>query len=264
MESDSNHNEPMRILAIVSHPDDEIGIVGTLKNHADRGDEVYIAWMTRGEMTSVFDQNEYSQSDVGAIRMKQGEETARIIGAQAIFLDFIDSDVPHTRDAALQVARIIRKTRPSSIITWSPQTEGHPDHRNTGKIVMDATTYARIPRLIPELPAYRPPYGEGITTYVYGHATYSNPLPKLYVDITAPATMDAIDQIIEVYKDIFPTDIRRWKDRNARYLGKAVGFEFAELFYIKRLKGTFSSRVHDGREPKIKLPLDTEAVQYLI
>lgn len=40
------------ILACFAHPDDELGCVGTLANHAKNGDRVVIAWTTSGEMAS--------------------------------------------------------------------------------------------------------------------------------------------------------------------------------------------------------------------
>ena len=263
MENDKNLNEPMRILGIVAHPDDEIGMVGTLRNHSTRGDAVFLAWMTRGELSSVFDPSEYTISEASAIRTGQAEETARLVGAQAIFLNFKDSNVPDSRDAALIVAKLIRKTKPTSIITWNPLTEGHPDHRNTGKLVLDAIAYARVPRLIPELPAYRPPYGEGISVYVYDHPT--DHTPKIFIDISDQ--MGVIDKVLQVYKDIFPLDISHWKYRSARIYGKESDCEFAEMFRFKRYRGTFASLVRDGRElfeNDSKLPPENEAVNYLI
>ena len=263
MEKANKCNKPKRILGIVAHPDDEIGMVGTLRNHSIRDDKVFLAWMTRGELSSLFNPEEYSTKEAAAIRTEQAEKTARLVGAQAIFLDYPDSNVPASREAALNVAQLIRKTRPTAIITWNPLTEGHPDHRKTGKLVLDAIAYARVPRLIPELPAYRPPYGKGISVYVYDHPT--DPTPKIFIDISDQ--MKVIDKVIQVYEDIFPMDISDWKYRIAKSYGKASDCEFAEMFRFKRYKGTFASLVRDGSEMfgnDTTLPPDNKAIRYLI
>lgn len=41
------------VFACFAHPDDEVGALGTLANHADRGDRVVLGWMTCGENTSM-------------------------------------------------------------------------------------------------------------------------------------------------------------------------------------------------------------------
>ncbi|MFQ6123299.1 MAG: PIG-L deacetylase family protein [Candidatus Heimdallarchaeota archaeon] len=262
MKTGKSRNEPMRILGIVAHPDDEIGMVGTLKNHSARGDKVFLAWMTRGELISVFDPAEYSLEDVAAIRTNQAKETACLVGAKPVFLDFPDSNVPDSRDAALKVAELIRKTRPTAIITWDSQVEGHPDHRNTGKLVLDASIYARIPRLLPDIPAYRPKYESGINIYTYGYT--SNPAPKIYIDISE--AIDIVDQISQIYNDIFPMDIKKWKYHTTKRYGQASGCEFAEMFHFKRYKGTFASLVREDSNfaTGVALPPENKAVQYLI
>jgi len=259
---EESENKPMRILGITSHPDDEIGIVGTLINHSRRGDKVFLAWMTRGEMTSVYNADEYRLEDVIGFRTSQALETAKLVGAQPFFLDFPDSNVPDSRDAALKVARLIRRTRPSAIITWDPNVEGHPDHRNTGKLVLDASVYARIPRLMPDLPAYRPNYEKGVSIYTYGFVT--NPAPKIYIDITD--TMNVVRQIGHVYRDVFPMAIERWKNRSSKRYGEVCGCEFAEMFHFKRYKGTFASlaRERSERDMEEQLPPEDTAVRYLI
>lgn len=255
-------NSKMRILGIVAHPDDEIGMVGTLKNHSVRGDKVFLAWMTRGELISVFDPAEYSLEDVAAIRTNQAEKTAYLVGAKPVFLDFPDSNVPDSRDAALKVAELIRKTRPTAIITWDSQVEGHPDHRNTGKLVLDASIYARIPRILPEIPVYRPKYESGINVYAYGYT--SNTAPKIYIDISE--SMDVVDQVSQIYNDVFPMDIKEWKYHTTRRYGQASRCEFAEMFHFKRYKGTFASLVRDdSKHPTdVALPPKNKAVRYLI
>ena len=40
------------VLAIFAHPDDELACAGTMANHVDAGDAVYLAFLTYGENAS--------------------------------------------------------------------------------------------------------------------------------------------------------------------------------------------------------------------
>ena len=44
--------KPKNVVAIFAHPDDEASVVGTLANHSEKGDNVYVIFLTRGENAS--------------------------------------------------------------------------------------------------------------------------------------------------------------------------------------------------------------------
>ncbi len=46
-------SEKKTIISLFAHPDDELGAIGTLANHAERGDRVIMAWTTCGELTTL-------------------------------------------------------------------------------------------------------------------------------------------------------------------------------------------------------------------
>ncbi len=65
----------MRVLALGCHPDDiEFGCGGTLSKYADAGHEIYMMVMTRGQA-----------GGDEAIRKREQEEAARIIGCEKLF-----------------------------------------------------------------------------------------------------------------------------------------------------------------------------------
>ncbi|RYJ08735.1 PIG-L family deacetylase, partial [Halogeometricum borinquense] len=77
----------MHVTAIVAHPDDaDIFCGGTLKKHAERGDDVTIVYMTRGEYGG-FDTTE---EEVAETRESEAEAAAEALDAEARFLDFRD------------------------------------------------------------------------------------------------------------------------------------------------------------------------------
>jgi LmbE family N-acetylglucosaminyl deacetylase len=81
-------------------------------------------------------------------RARHAEKIGALLGAETGFLDFPDAGIVHTRENALVVSDVIRSWKPTIVITWNRSRAvgaGHPDHRATHAIVLDAVTYARIP-----------------------------------------------------------------------------------------------------------------------
>lgn len=208
------------VLGIVAHPDDEIGMVGTLKNHADRGDTVVLAWMTAGENTTMLDGTPQEKAE---IRKKQAAQVSQLLGIDTQFLGFKDSQVPYTVDAAKRVAKTIREVNPSIVITWNDYWEfgaGHPDHRNTCYTVRDAITYARFPD---ELPAHR----EIVSLYMYynPHSVF----PVVYVDVSQQNGI--FEKVVNVYADVYGGwSVTEWKRTNMEFYGRKVGCQLAEVF----------------------------------
>jgi LmbE family N-acetylglucosaminyl deacetylase len=134
-----------RILAVFAHPDDEASCVGTLANHGDAGDAVRLLWLSRGESTTVL---QMDREEKIRERARQAEQIGALLGAETGFLDFPDAGIVHTRENALIVADVLRAWKPTIVLTWNRHRTvgaGHPDHRNTHAIVLDAISYARLP-----------------------------------------------------------------------------------------------------------------------
>jgi len=76
-----------------------------------------------------------------------------MLGAEAEFLSYLDGEIPVTEEAKLAVCDLIRKHRPSIIVThW--RGSWHKDHQACYKIVNDAVFYAGLPALARERPAH--------------------------------------------------------------------------------------------------------------
>ncbi|WP_416840414.1 PIG-L deacetylase family protein [Haloferax sp. DFSO52] len=154
----------MEILAIVAHPDDaEIFCGGTLAKHADRGDDITIAYMTRGEYGG-FDTTEAA---VAATREEEAERAADVLGAEATFLDFKDGRIEYSLENRLTLVDTIRKHDPDLIITHY-RDDMHPDHRETAKLVTDAYYMTSLPLLDTDYPACDPD-----NIYYFGKPTSS-------------------------------------------------------------------------------------------
>jgi LmbE family N-acetylglucosaminyl deacetylase len=210
------------VLGIVAHPDDEIGMAGTLKNHADRGDTVVLAWMTAGENTTML---KGSPEEKAQVRKEQAEEVSELLQIETRFLGFKDSEVPYTTEASKKVAEFIRDVKPSTVITWNDYWEtgaGHPDHRNTCYTVRDALTYARFPG---SLPAHR----EFVSLYLYYNPDSS--LPVVYVDVSEQKGI--FEKIVDVYSKVYGGwPVTEWKYTNLKFFGMRAGCELAEVFNV--------------------------------
>ncbi|GAJ15137.1 unnamed protein product, partial [marine sediment metagenome] len=58
------------IFACFAHPDDELGCIGTLSKHAEKGDRVVLSFTTSGEMASFFESMSFSE--IKKTREEQG------------------------------------------------------------------------------------------------------------------------------------------------------------------------------------------------
>lgn len=211
------------ILIALSHPDDELGCAGTAALHASRGDRVVLLWLTRGGMTEVY--GHMPVEEVEAWRTEHGVAAARILGAEARFLDFPDTMVEATRAAAYEVAGVVAEVRPDAVVTWGEawvRGARHPDHQATGKIVRDAVTLARLGRVVSPLAAHR----EFVPVFTLRdvHST----LPEVAVDVTP-----VVPRVLELgafYREALGWPGEDWLRVRLAQAGRRWGVEAAELF----------------------------------
>src|SRR5690348_1825885 len=134
----------LSILASYAHPDDEQGIVGTLRNALDEGIRVGLLCATRGEVGEIAEPSLATPETLGAVREQELRRAAEIVGIQQLyFLDYRDSGMdgtPENKDprafinansneAVGRIVKIIREFKPTVIVTFDATGGyGHPDH----------------------------------------------------------------------------------------------------------------------------------------
>jgi len=117
----------MRILAIGAHPDDvEVGCGGTLVQYKQKGHEVYILVLSKGEA-----------SGDPQIREKECKAAAKIIGAEIIFGDLKDTKITDGIETIMAIENVINQLKPDIIFSHSSK-DGHQDHRNVGLATLSA------------------------------------------------------------------------------------------------------------------------------
>ncbi|WP_135855085.1 PIG-L deacetylase family protein [Halorussus salinus] len=220
----------MEVLAIVAHPDDaDIFCGGTLAKHADRGDDVTIAHMTRGEYGG-FDT---TQRDVAETRTEEAEQAASTLGAETTFLGFKDGRITYSLENRLRVLECIRSHAPDLLITHFDD-DMHPDHQTTSRLVTDAYYMASLPLVEIDQPPCDPD-----NIYYFGKPTSSFE-PSVFVDIsqyqsTKEAAIEAHESQVEFLDEHGGIDAEfdslvEGVRAEARTLGKRTGAQYAEGF----------------------------------
>jgi len=218
------------ILAIAAHRDDvEQTCGGTLLKAAEAGRRTGILDLTRGEMGT---------RGTAAEREAEANEAARILRVgwrQA--LDLPDARVENTWENRLQVARVLRQTRPRVVIL--PYWKGrHPDHYTASTLGYEACFLSGLAKLELEGQPHRP--------FKLVYATlYYDIRPTFVVDITAQ--FEKRLESIYAYKSQFTdqeagradfpaqADIRDEVAAMARYYGRLAGVQYAEPFIQKEV-----------------------------
>lgn len=143
-----------RVLAIVAHPDDlEYGASAAVAVWTDAGKSVTYLLVTRGEAGI----DGLDPVECGPRREREQIAAAKCVGVDVVeFLDHRDGIIEHTVGLRRDLAAAIRRHRPELIVTlnhedtWSGQHWNSPDHRNTGRAVMDAVGDAGNRWIFPE------------------------------------------------------------------------------------------------------------------
>lgn len=125
-------SEPLKLLCVLAHPDDEtLGTGSTLAKYGREGVEIYLVTATRGERGwSTHDHP--GMAEVARIRTKELEDAAAILGVRhGLFLNYIDGELDQAdpAEAIGQIVSEVRRARPQVVITFDPfGSYGHPDH----------------------------------------------------------------------------------------------------------------------------------------
>ena len=236
----------MNILAVGANPDDvEFLCAGTLAVYANRGDTVFISYLTTGDKGS----SDVPPEEMAAIRKEEAESAAGIIGATVLPLGIPDGEVEVSLPLRRRIVEIIRKTKPDVVITHY-NNDYMSDHNCTSRLVFDAAFWSMPKRFAGD------PDSSGCHS-LCPPLFYMDTLggigfqPQEYVDIT-----DVMDTKIEMLSQ-HKSQIRYMKERDgldcldyaktmAKFRGYQCGVAYAE--------GFVPERVYPSLSPKRVLP----------
>jgi len=225
------------VLSLFAHPDDELSAVGTLANHAQAGDRVVLAWMSEGEMTTILKGLPEEKKEIRHLHMKK---IADLIGAEFRVLDFADSQIFPSYENAMRVAELIKEIKPNILVTWNmfwSKGAGHPDHRYTSVIALDAVTYARFPNKDSSFPPHRD------FVSIYLSPALPSDMPLQYTDISDQE--ETIKKFVEIYEGMYGFfDALTWKMSECSRNGRLAGCRLAEAFKVVQ-RVNFSTKLLD-------------------
>jgi len=167
--------ERLCVLSVHAHPDDEASKgAATMAKYAAEGVRTVLVCCTGGEAGDILNPEADTpevQADLGAVRMRELDESVRIIGySQLHLLGYRDSGMPDTDhnahpdnfanadldEAVGRLVAIVRAERPQVIVTYGDGRGGgyeHPDHIRVHDISVLAFDRAGDPDWYPELGA---------------------------------------------------------------------------------------------------------------
>ncbi|MBO0908072.1 mycothiol conjugate amidase Mca [Arthrobacter sunyaminii] len=167
----SSRQEPLRLLAVHAHPDDEASKgAAMMAFYAARGVDVMVATCTGGERGSVLnpalEDNAAAKRDLAGLRRTEMANAQRELNVQHRWLGFMDSGLPEgdplpdlpfgcfalepLERAAAPLVKLVREFRPHIIISYD-ENGGypHPDHIMAHKVAVEAFNAAGDPKRYP-------------------------------------------------------------------------------------------------------------------
>lgn len=176
-------NEPLRLLAVHAHPDDESskGAASTAM-YVNQGEEIMVVSCTGGERGDILNPAfELGDRDIAQVRREEMRAAAEILGVKHRWLGFEDSGWPDgdpkpplpegcfgalpIEEVSAPLVDIVREFRPHVITTYD-ENGGypHPDHIRTHEVSM----YAWEKAADPAFPAVGEPWAVAKLYYHHG------------------------------------------------------------------------------------------------
>ena len=195
------------IIAIGAHPDDiELGCGGTISYLSDRGYNVFCIFVTKGEV-----------GGDPIIRQRESKAACDILGAkEVIFGDFIDTEVPNSRDLITFLEKFATDKKPEMVFIPN-ENDTHQDHRNLSLSCLPAF------RKSPTILSYESP------------STTSAFIPQFFFNIEAQLPKKKL--CLEMHQTQKERDYLEWKAMLslASYRGNQCGSLYAEAFESVRV-----------------------------
>ena len=164
-------SEPLRLMAVHAHPDDESSTgAATMARYVREGVEVLVATCTGGERGSVLnpkmDRPEV-WANISEIRRAEMDLARGILGVDQAWLGFVDSGLPEgdplpplpegcfalqrLEVASEPLVRLVREFRPHVVLTYDEKGGyPHPDHVMCHRVSVEAFEAAGDPERYPD------------------------------------------------------------------------------------------------------------------
>ena len=226
------------ILVFASHPDDaELSCSGTIISQIDKGNNVGIVDLTRGELGT---------RGNSELRAKEAEEAAMLmqlsVRENLRFADgFFESDKAHL----IEIIKVIRKYQPE-IVLANAIGDRHPDHGQGSSLITRACFLSGLAKIETEL------YGQSQTEWrpkqVYHYIQDRYIKPDFVIDIT-PYWGKKVEVIKTFKSQFFDADSKEpityisspdfipFQEARAMEMGHSIGVKYGEGFTKEKQLG---------------------------
>jgi LmbE family N-acetylglucosaminyl deacetylase len=141
-------NNKLNVIIIGAHPDDAEDMAGGVAaKWVKAGANVLMVSLTNGDAGH----QTIPAEQLAKIRREEARKAGLVIGVKYITLDNHDGKLMPTYENREQVIRLIREQKADIVISPRPY-DYHPDHRNTGQLVLDAAYMVTVPKIVPDVP----------------------------------------------------------------------------------------------------------------
>lgn len=217
----------MNVLFVGAHPDDiETFAGGTAIQFAGQGDKLFFCVATNGNCGS----STLPPKEIAAVRHREAQASADMLGARLIWLDFDDEFLFDSRDSRVKFINALRIAEADVVIChWT--SDYNPDHSASGRIIDEVVSMMAIPNIKTEAPPCNK------IPHVYHMDTIAgvNFEPELYVDITG--VFERKVELVRCHKsqnswmkDFFGYELEEFLELPARYRGLQCRCAMAEAF----------------------------------
>lgn len=183
----AQNSKQMHILIIGAHPDDAEKSCGTAAKWINSGHKVKLISVTNGDAGH----QTLGGGELARIRAKEAKNSGAVIGAEYQILDNHDGELMPTLENRRKVVSLIREFQADIVITHRTN-DYHPDHRNTGQLVLDAAYMVTVPNVCPEVPILKKN-----PVFLFTSDNFTKPIPF------KPDVVVGIDETIEKKIDMY-------------------------------------------------------------
>lgn len=233
----SSADDALRVIAIFAHPDDgDFKMGGTAALMAEAGHKVKFISITNGNAGH----HEKGGGVLAKIRREEAEEAARRLGIEEYEVwDNNDAMLTPELHIRMDIIRAIREWNADVVIGLRPN-DYHPDHRNAGKLVIDASYMVIVPNVVTDTPPLT-----NNPVFLYMQDGFSKPNPFSHdvvvsIDEVVDTKVNALDAhesqvyewmpwtmgILEQVPDLDNIEARKeWLKKTYSYLSQGVSNE---------------------------------------
>jgi LmbE family N-acetylglucosaminyl deacetylase len=197
-------NAPLRLMAILAHPDDEsLGNGATLARYAAEGIDVTLVTATRGQRGWLGDPSENpGLQALGQLRETELRSAAAALGVrELVLLDYVDGELEQAdgEHVICELVGHIRRIRPDVIVTFGLDgAYGHPDHMAISQFTTAAIVRAADARYGHRCSG-RPPHAVSKLYYMATSDSRGQVLATAFGDLRM--TVDGVDRLPVITPD---------------------------------------------------------------